>query len=72
MNSRESDELESEIERGPNGFPYVGEVRLSGWENGEYHLKIFREDGEKVVANLREDDLRAFKEMAEEVLANDE
>lgn len=67
-----SDTQTEQIERGPNGFPYAGYVRVSGWENGEYHLKVAREDGERVDVNLREDDLRELKNMVEEVLEYDD
>ena len=58
---------ESEVERGPNGFPYADDdgTSLSRWETGEYHLKVEREDGERVDVNLRESQLTALKKSIE-------
>lgn len=52
-----------QVERGPNGFPYIDKERssIAAWENGEYHLKIARSDGELVSVNLREEDIEALE-----------
>lgn len=57
------------VDRGPNGFPYLDGERskLSQWENGEYHLKVAREDGELVSVNLTQGQFDAMREAFDHV-----
>lgn len=63
-----SDKLENEVERGPNGFPYLEDAKLSQWESGEYHIKMVRSDGERVDANLKEGQFDALVDMVHDVV----
>ena len=60
------------VEKGPNGFPYVDDDAsgVSRWETGEYHVKLVREDGERVDVNLRPEQLAALKKSIERVEAD--
>jgi len=70
MKSSNSDE----IERGPNGFPYV-DTDLSSvaqWENGEYNIKLTREDGESIAVNMTAEQFEGLQEMINDVSAEGE
>lgn len=58
-----------EVTRGPNGFPYADNdgTSVSKWENGDYHMKVTRTDGEHVSVNLRETQLKALEKSIERV-----
>lgn len=64
---------EDEVERGPNGYPYAAIERcsVSQWMTGEYHVKLVREDGERVDVNLREEQMSALKDAIEDVEGDD-
>jgi len=49
-------------ERGPNGFPYLDAERtdIGQWENGEYRMRVAREDGELMNINLRPEQFEAL------------
>lgn len=64
-----------QIDRGPNGFPYLdnGGTSVSRWESGDYHLKVTRSDGEHVSANMKEEQLIALEKSIRRVRGeNDE
>jgi len=58
---------QSSQEKGPNGFPYADNdrTRVSRWENGDYHIKLVRNDGERVDVNLRPAQMTALKKSIE-------
>ena len=63
----------TEVERGPNGFPYLDPERtqVGRWENGEFHLKVAREDGEMVCVNLTEDQFAALEQSVDHASATE-
>jgi hypothetical protein len=58
---------QSSQEKGPNGFPYADNdrTRVSRFENGDYHIKLVRSDGERVDVNLRPGQMSALKKSIE-------
>ena len=71
MNSERS---ENEVERGPNGFPYIDTdlCKISQWESGEFHIKLWREDGEMVAANMTPEQFEALRKSVEDVAERSE
>lgn len=65
----ETKTTEDDIERGPNGFPYVDTSRstLGQWSSGEFHFKLAREDGELLSVNLKRDQFETLKMLVEEI-----
>lgn len=66
-----SDDLDDgeEVDRGPNGIPYVDEDRftIGGWESGDYSLRAARDDGETVRMNFTPNQMRALQDQIEEM-----
>lgn len=64
-----SEENDGGVDRGPNGIPYVDEDRFSigGWESGEYRLRAARDDGETVVMNFTQNQMRALQDQIEDI-----
>jgi len=69
-----SDDLDGDVDRGPNGIPYVDEERFSigGWESGDYRLKAVRDDGEALVMNFTPNQMRALQDQIEDMRAEHE
>ncbi|OYR64125.1 hypothetical protein [Halorubrum ezzemoulense] len=65
-----SEQSEGEVERGPNGFPYVemDQSRVAGWQNGEFHLKIERTDCEILRTNFEPEQFRALRDAVDDTL----
>lgn len=65
----ENDTNTDEIERGPNGFAYVDTSMSSvgQWENGEFNIKLAREDGELVAANMTPEQFEGLRRMIEDL-----
>ena len=64
-----SDEISGDVDRGPNGIPYVDEERFSigGWESGDYRLVAARDDGKTVVMNFTPNQMRALQDQIEDI-----
>jgi len=64
-----TDKVQNEIERGPNGFPYIDIDRcmVSQWESGDFHIKIAKEDGELLAANMKPEQFEALRKAVEDV-----
>lgn len=62
-NESETEGYGGDTPRGPNGFPYADNdgTHVSRWENGEFHMKVARTDGEILSVNLRETQLKALE-----------
>ena len=58
-----------DVDRGPNGIPYVDEERftIGGWESGDYSLRAARDDGKVVVMNFTPNQMRALQDQIEEM-----
>lgn len=54
--------MSEKIERGPNGIPYIDPERseVGHWNSGEYRIRVGREDGDVLNANLRPKHMRAL------------
>ena len=63
------DQSGTEVERGPNGIPYVDEERFSiaGWESGDYCLTAARDDGDTVVINFTPNQMRGLQDQIEDM-----
>ena len=55
--------------RGPNGFPYLDSDRtqIGQWENGEFRMRVAREDGELMNLNLRPEQFDALVEAVRDI-----
>lgn len=60
---------EQNLERGPNGFPYVDPSRFSiaGWESGDYKLTVAATDGRSLTVNLTPDQMEGLEEQVRDM-----
>lgn len=65
-----SDSSDGEVNRGPNGFPYIDidQSIISAWESGDFQLKVRRDDGEMLRVNLTANQLNAMVEGGRDTL----